>query len=209
MKLLVIEGGDGLGKNTLIKGLCEYFNYDNVTIRHFGKPPKEITRQEVLDFQFKAFNKEMKLWNYIYQDSVYDKYCYYPEVMIWNRSHLGEYVYSQMFRGGDPKVLKEKLLNYEKSFISHKIHLITLTANPEFFLSKEDGNSFSNKLEDKTKELELFKEAHDFSILSNKLLIKVDKETEISTGTEWKMKGPNIFRPKKDILNEVINFIEQ
>ena len=35
MKLLIIEGGDQLGKSSLIKGLCEHFNYDNVTIRHF------------------------------------------------------------------------------------------------------------------------------------------------------------------------------
>jgi thymidylate kinase len=207
MKLIILEGGDRLGKSTIIEGLCKYFNYDNVTIRHFGKPPKSLIPEEVLKFQFRAFNKELDLFYHI-NAGEYDKYTYYPEIMIWNRSHLGEYVYSQMFRNGNPEVLKNMLFEYERGFISHKVYLITLTADPEFFLSKEDGNSFSNKLEDKTKELQLFKEAHDFSILSNKLYLKVDKTSELQTGTEWRMKGPNIFRSKEEILNEVIEFIK-
>jgi len=191
MKLIICEGGDRLGKSSLIKGLCEYFNYDNVTVRHFGKPPKNLNPQEVLDFQFKAFDKEMELFHYIRQSSSYDKYSYYPETMIWNRSHLGEFIYSQMFRGGDPNILRTKLLNYEKGFISYEVFLITLTADPKFFHSKEDGNSFSDTLEDKSKELELFKEAHNFSSIPKKLLVKVDKRN-------------GKFRSKSDILNEVL-----
>lgn len=194
MKLIILEGGDRLGKSSIIEGLCQYYNYDNVTIRHFGKPPKGMTPIEVLDFQFKCFYKEMKLFEYIYHGTVFDKCSYYPEIMIWNRSHLGEYVYSQMFRGGNAMMIKNKIVELEKAFISHDAYLITLTADPEFFLSKEDGNSFSDKLEDKTKELELFKEAHDFSIIANKLLVKVDN-------------GNGAFRFKADILNEVIEFV--
>lgn len=204
MKLIILEGGDQLGKSTLIEGLCKYFNYDNITVRHFGKPPKGMTPKEVLDFQFKCFQKEKDLFNKIFVSERRDNYRYYPEIMIWNRSHLGEYVYSQMFRDGDAKLLKEKLLQFEVGFIGHKVYLITLTADPEFFLSKEDGNSFSNKLEDKTKELELFKEAHDFSIIANKLIVKVDQSANIIS----KEFTDYIFRPKEDILNEVIEFIK-
>lgn len=194
MKLIILEGGDRLGKSTLIKGLCEHLNYDNVAIRHFGKPPKNMMPKEVLNFQFKAFHKEMLLFRYIYLNLSMDEYTYYPETMIWNRGHLGEFVYSQMFRSGDPEILKEKLINYERAFLNQRVYLITLTANAEFFFSKEDGQSFSNKLEDKKRELELFKEAHDFSTLSNKLLLKVDNNGE--------------FRSKEEILNEVLNFIQ-
>lgn len=203
MKLIILEGGDRLGKSTLIEGLCKHFNYDNVSIRHFGKPPKNLNAKEVLDFQFEAFRNEMGLFKHMYVHSLFDKYNYYPETMIWNRSHLGEYVYSQMFRGGDPKVLKEKLIKYEEGFISHEVYLITLTADPYFFLLKEDGNSFSKNLEDKSRELELFKEAHDFSIIANKKIIKVDQEFN-----DGEIKGIKLFRPKQEILNEVINFIQ-
>lgn len=192
MKLIILEGGDRLGKSTLIKGLCEHFNYDNVTIRHFGKPPKGLLPEEILKFQFKAFRKEMNLFYRIYTRSI-DTYTYYPEIMIWNRSHLGEYVYSQMFRGGKPETLKRMLLEYERGFISHNVYLITLTASPEFFHSREsDGHELSKTLEQKTKELELFKEAHEFSIIRPKLLLKVDNNGQ--------------FRTKEDILNEVIQF---
>jgi hypothetical protein len=167
-----------------------------------------MTSQEVLNFQFKCFKKEYDLYRYLYEFEIYDKYNYYPETVIWNRSHLGEYVYSQMFRGGKPEMLKNMLLEYERRFISFEVYLITLTADPEFFNSREsDGHELSKTIEEKTKELELFKEAHKFSIIANKHLLKVDMQTETSTGTGWIMKSPNIFRPKEDILNEVIEFI--
>jgi thymidylate kinase len=213
MKLIILEGGDNLGKDSLVKSLCQHFNYDNVTVRHFGKPRSGLSSEEVLDFQFKCFKKEMKLWREIYLQYICNQYHYYSETLIWNRSHLGEYVYSQMFRGGDPKVLKKKLRKFEEGFISHEVYLITLTADPEFFFEREklecDGGSLSKTLQEKMRELELFKEAHDFSIIANKHLLKVDKETEIGTGTEWKMKGPNLFRPKEDIFNEVLNFLNE
>lgn len=207
MKFIILEGGDRLGKSTIIEGLCKHYNYDNITVRHFGKPPKGLTPKEVLNFQFKCFNKEQDLFYHIKYKEFNDKYHYYPETLIWNRSHLGEYVYSQMFRGGDANKLKEKLIKYEKGFISHQIYLITLTADPEFFHSKEDGNSFSDTLEDKTRELELFKEAHDFSIIRPKLLLKVDTYGETNFGGVI-MKGPNVFKPKEEILEEVIQFIK-
>ena len=203
MKLIITEGGDRLGKSTLIEGLCRHFNYDNVTIRHFGKPPKTLTSEETLKFQFSAFNKEMKLFDRIYTRSI-DTYTYYPEIMIWNRSHLGEYVYSQMFRNGNPEVLRNMLCEYERGFISHDVYLITLTADSNFFNTREsDGNELSKTLDQKTKELELFKEAHEFSTITNKHLLRVDQQI-----TELYYTGPTEFRPKEDILKEVIDFIK-
>ncbi len=37
--------------------------------------------------------------------------------------------------------------------------------------------TFSKTLEEKTRELKLFEEVHNFSLIKNKLLVKVDKET--------------------------------
>ena len=101
-----------------------------------------------------------------------------------------------MFREGDAKKLKDKLLAYEALHLFHnpEVYLITLTAEPKFFLSKEDGDSFSKDLKQKTQELKLFKEVHDFSLIENKLLLKVDKKGE--------------FKSKEEILKQVINFIK-
>jgi len=224
MKFIVIEGGDQLGKTSLIKGLCEYFKFDNIVIRHFGKPPKTLKGIAAFGFQMTCFQKEAELYwrirdfNKDEELGISDYFKYeYENILIWNRSHLGEYVYSQMFRKGDPKFLKEKLITYEQNWLVditnpdkfyNDTYLITLSADPKFFLDKEDGNSFSQNLEQKTREIELFKEVHDFSTIKNKILVNVDKETELSTGTEWRMKGLNVFRTKEEILNEVINFIK-
>lgn len=197
MKLIIIEGTDNVGKGTLIKNLCNYYNYHNVTIRHCDKPPKNISTKEVLDFQFKVFVQEAKLINHIF--SMHNSLLYHDNIIIYDRFYLGEYVYSQMFRGADPEYVKQRLLEYEKFYLNYKDengfkpYLVTLSADSNFILSKEDGQSFSQNLEQKTKELELFKEVHEFSMIPNKLLVKVDNN--------------EVFRTKEDILNEVINFI--
>ena len=51
MKLYIVEGGDRLGKSTLISKICQSANYDNVTIRHFGKPPKTFP-ENVTPFEY-------------------------------------------------------------------------------------------------------------------------------------------------------------
>ena len=194
MKHILIEGGDRLGKSTLLTGICEYFEYDNITIRHFGKPPKSMSPKETLDFQFDVFYKEMLFKTHIEDNIDGDGLGYYPNTLIWNRSHLGEYVYSQMFRGITKREIKNKLQLFEERTISSDTYLITLTASPLFFLSKEDGKSFSQDLETKTRELELFKDAHSLSIIPYKKLVKVDFEGH--------------FRDKDKILESIIQFID-
>lgn len=191
-KVIIICGGDRLGKGTLIKRLCKYYDYKNIAVRHCDKPPKNLSLEETIEFQFNCFYQEMNLIKHIM--NMNNKFSYHDNIIIYDRFYLGEYVYSQMFRGGDPKMLKEKILKFEESFISHEVYLITLTASPEFFLLKEDGNSFSQTLEEKTKEIELFKEAHEFSLINNKLIIKVDKDGK--------------FLSKKNILNKTLKFIK-
>jgi len=194
MKHIIFEGGDNLGKDTLIKGIIDHFNDHNLTIRHFGKPPRGMSPKETLDFQFDVFYKEILFRDHIEDNIDGDEWGYYPNTLIWNRSHLGEYVYSQMFRGIAKREIRDKLKLFEERNLSNQMYLITLTANPIFFLSKEDGESFSQDLDQKTRELELFKEAHHLSIIPQKKLIKVDFEGQ--------------FRDKDKILDSVIQFID-
>jgi len=196
MKHVIIEGGDRLGKSTLIEGISRHFNYDNVSIRHFGKPPKVFPEGFTpLSFQMECFFKEGHLLNRISQMEN-DEFCYYENIVIWNRAHLGEYVYGQMFRGADPKQITNALKNFEERFLiqNEETVLILLTAEPEFFLSKEDGQSFSQDLKDKTAELKLFDEAFEASTLDNKMRLKVDDGGE--------------FLPKEYILETVLEFMK-
>ncbi len=198
MKHIIIEGGDNLGKNTLIKNLSDYYNFDNVIIRHFGKPPKLfVESMSPLEFQIQCFYKEAQIADYIRQLEN-DEYNYYENILIWNRSHLGEYVYSQMFRGEDPEKIEIYLNNYESANLINnpdEIFLILLTADPSFFLSKEDGKSFSKNIEEKTKELKLFNEVFEKSLIDNKLILKVNDGKS--------------FLPERYIFNEILNFISK
>lgn len=195
MKFIIFESPDRCGKSTLIENICKYYNYDNITIRHFGKPPLILKPHEILNYQFKMFRKELNLYHYLREDEE----SYYPNILLWNRSHLGEYIYAQMFRNANSKEVKERLLNFERSFTHWPAYLITLVANPEFLIEKDDGYSFSKTIEEKSQEVKLFQEAHNFSTIQNKLLIKVDMVNENNV---------NVFRPKEDILSEVLDFIK-
>ena len=195
MKHIIIEGGDRLGKDTLLKNLCAHFNYNNITIRHFDKPPKGMAPKETLDFQFDVFYKEMLFVDHIKDNIDGDELGYHDNIVIWNRSHLGEYVYSQMFRGISKKDVTAKLRTFEERNLSPEMYLITLSASPRFFLEQEDGESFSQDLEQKTRELQLFREAHALSIIPQKKLIKVNQGKE--------------YVGKDIILNEVLELIEK
>lgn len=195
-KLIIIEASDRTGKGALIKGLCKYLDYKNVTIRHCDKPPRIIPQEEILDYQMKAFEQELELVHYI--GEMNRKFMYHDNTIIYDRFYLGEYVYGTLFRNNDPKEIKNRILNLEeiyiKSFKWLTPYLILLTADPQFLLNNEDGKSFAQNLEQKTEELKLFEEAYNFSAIKNKVVIKVDKD--------------GIFRRKEDILNDVIQFIQ-
>jgi len=199
MKLIIIEGGDSLGKNAIIKSLCEYYDYDNISIRHFGKPPKGLSPKATLDFQFNVFNKEAYFVDSLREQLDNDEYGYYDNVVIWNRSHLGEFVYSQMFRGITERDIKGRIEKFEKlcGFNNSNTFLISLTAGAQFFLDQEDGESFSQNIEQKTKELKMFKIAHEISIIPNKKIIKVDRHKL------------NVYRDKDIIFGEVLELLNE
>jgi len=196
MKHIIICGGDQLGKSLLIDGLIKYYNYDNVTIRHFGKPPKKIPNElSPLGFQTECFYKEGYLLEKFCQLEN-DEYNYYENIVIWNRSYLGEFVYAQMFRNIDPKLIEDMIKNFEEKFLLNnpKTYLIMLTADPDFFLKQEDGKSFSQNIDKKTEELKLFDEIFNKTLIPNKLKLKVNN-------------GDN-FLDKQYILNKVKDFLK-
>ncbi len=195
MKHILCEGGDGLGKNTLITSLCKHYSFDNVMVRHFGKPPRVFEEDETaLEFQARCFIKEGQLLQTIEQLEN-DKYGYYENTVIWNRSHLGEGVYGQMFRDQDKEEIQNFLENYEERFLlsNPETYLIQLTADPDFFLEREDGNSFSQSLEEKTQELKLFDEMFEKSLIDKKLKINVCQNAR--------------FLPKELVFKQALEFI--
>lgn len=197
MKLLIIEGTDCVGKSTIIQQLVKYYDEYNITIRHFGRPKGN----NVNLFQYNAFLNEVKIVNDIYNNDI-NFHRHYKNIIIWNRSHIGEYVYGQLYRNVSEEnalklidIINNKLNNID-TFNNDNIDIkvIYLYASSELLAKKEDGESISKKKEDKEKELLLFNNIID-KINYNKIKIDVSNNNE--------------FRNINDIFTEITQFINE
>jgi thymidylate kinase len=190
MKLLVIEGCDRTGKNTLIKSLLALS--ENSVVRHFGTAKGKDNVEKNAN-QYKFFDKEFQLASRRHEFEIYDPVRYPNDLYIWNRSHLGEFVYGSMYRASKP----EWIFELERSYNFHidpNVYHVLLYAEPEFLCKNDDGQSYTANVEEKEKEINLFKYAFSRSVIRNKLAVQVDDS-----------KGN--YRSQTDIFNEIKNFI--
>lgn len=179
MKLLVIEGPDRCGKNTLIKSLTA--QAENYVVRHFGTA-KGNDDFEKRDYQFQFFKKEFELASNRSKFDMPDKERYPRDIWIWNRAHLGEFVYGNMYRNTRPEQWVMKLETLFGMDIDPSIYLLLLTASPEFLCKRDDGQSFTSDIDKKKKEILAFHAAFQQSEIANKCII------DVSDGDEYKSK---------------------
>lgn len=168
MKLLIIEGLDRCGKDTLIESLSK--DYPHIVRSHFGFPKGE-TNEEKAEYQVRSFNQEFAIQKTIRE--TYGEHYFADGIYIWNRSHVGEYVYGPMYRGTTTDWIKDLEAEYFSDDL--QVYLVLLYADAEFLIKNDDGKSFSNKVEKKAQEIETFIQAFHTSSISNKLLIKVNE----------------------------------
>lgn len=189
MKLIIIEGPDNCGKDTLISKILEQF--PTTTIIHCSKP----------------FSKQ---YSDIEQDLLFDTYInqicnniYNTHSIILNRGFHGEYVYGVLYRNrGEISVtnminnLEQKLLNKKIQDNSFDIYYIQLmSSNPELLLKNEDGKSLSEgDIKKITEECKRFTNIFEKSKLNKKIVY-------INNGDS--------FRSRESILNEVLNFVNK
>lgn len=122
-----------------------------------------------------------------------DTMRYPKDIWIWNRSHLGEFVYGTMYRNTQPK---EWVFPMEQRFgfnTDPSVYLLLLTAPPEFLCKRDDGESFSANEMDKIAELRRFDIAFEESGIVNKLRLDVTNDGE--------------YKSKDEIFNQVNKFI--
>jgi thymidylate kinase len=170
MKLLVVEGPDRCGKNTLIKNLTS--QAENFVVRHFGSVKGE-SDMEKRNFQFQFFKKEFELASLRSRFEMPDKERYPRDIWIWNRAHLGEFVYGKMYRDTKPEEWVMKMESLFAMDIDPSVHLLLLTADPEFLCKRDDGLSFTADVEKKKKEIENFEKAFNTSKIMNKKILNV------------------------------------
>ena len=91
---------------------------------------------------------------------------------IFNRSHLGETVYSPLYRGYSGDYVLDIEKKYTKA-LREELYLITLVNDPHTILKRDDGKSFYGNEEEVMAEVDGFKRAHRLSTIKNKLLVNV------------------------------------
>lgn len=184
MKVIIIEGPDNCGKDTLIKKLSSHFN-DSVKVIHATAP------------------KSSDLFSHYYDGLLHDTLdSYYKKevsAIIHNRSMYGEYVYGPKYRSEDKssvaKLISKLEIGQLRTFIlSRELYFILLTSDSaELLANNDDGLSISNKTDDIKDEINQFTEVFNLSTIKNKKIVKVN--------------NGDSFRDRDDIYNEVISFI--
>lgn len=191
--IIIIDGPDNTGKDTLISKLIT--NFKSATVYHCSKPIKGLTQ----DMYFSGITYRLcEKKNYFGTD-----------VVIFNRFYQGEYVYGQIYRDESPVDIKEMINRLDKKFVDNfyinndsVIYILLTVHNTEksinMLVNNDDELSFSSNKDNQydliKKEVELFDEVYDLSAIK-KVKIYVDDEN-------------GNFRSREDIYNDVINILK-
>jgi len=184
MKVIIIEGPDNTGKNTLINHVLD--NNEIVKIIHCSKP-KQL--DNVLYHQFISFKK-------LAEEAIKDYSLNSDEVLIYNRYHIGEYVYGQLYRDENPEQILEVIHLIEDTILNaipqdNISYIQLLSRSAKLLQNNDDNKSLSNaRLDLIEKENQLFKEAFEKSKFKNKHIIYIDKE------------NTDTFKTREQIIDE-------
>lgn len=185
-KLIIIEGTDNSGKDTLIKNLVNYYGVNNVDIKHFDRPKSRNNKDAALE-QNDSFISFVH-----YVNDVKDN-----RIIICNRAWYGEFIYGVLYRERSQIDVVDMINEVENFLIANNIDTtyVQLFADPYFLTKNDDGQSLSEgKLEIIEQEAQMFVEIFNRSILNDKLLIQTVIDGE--------------FIPQMNIAKTVIDFVE-
>lgn len=178
-KYIIIEGQDRCGKDTQIGLIQKHFNNDFFHVFHYSKVPFNTNMEHI--------SVNTRMYKDMFQIMIEN--LGKERNFIFNRSHLGESVYSKRYRKYDGSYVFDIEKNYTH-ILEHNLMMIVLVNTPLFLLEREDGLSLSKSVDDIHYERNAFIEAFNKSSIKFKKLIECDsKSIEI-------------------INQEIINFIQ-
>lgn len=183
-KVIIIEGPDNCGKDTLIKKLNEYFN-GSTAVLHAGIPDSSLS---LFDFYYNGLIHQT-LDHYYFTD---------VKAIIHNRSIYGEYVYGPKYRNENIDQVKKIIYNMEvgelKTYIFDLYFILLNSDSVDLLVKNDDGLSYSSKKGDIEDEIKAFDDVFEQSTIKNKKRILVN--------------NGNSFRSKEDIFKDVFEFIK-
>ena len=168
-KFIIIEGTDNVGKDTQQNLIIERMPELVFHKLHYSSLPFRDDKQLHANYSKKMYDNMFKL---MMKSKIAHQPGDEPINLIFNRSHLGETVYSPLYRGysGDYVFDIEKKYTHA---LRENLYLITLTNDPHTILKRDDGKSFYGNEEEVKAEVDGFKRAHRLSSIKNKLHIDV------------------------------------
>jgi len=144
--ILIIEGLDRCGKDTLIKNIKQkLLTNPNTFVIHCSSPPKNSDSTWSKTYYTNLLNECSILSNKGYN-------------IILNRSHYGEDVYGPIYRNNSADWVYEisrEILNPKDSVA------IFLVDEPECLIEREDGESFYTSIEDIKRTKERFEHVYE------------------------------------------------
>ena len=167
---IIIEGPDAVGKSTLIKSLQSYlYNLEKVyptqTLYYYNL---KTSKEEMLRVSHLHYAEGFKTLIKSYHE---DK-----KHLLLDRFHLGEYVYSEKYRGYDGSYVFDFEKQYVNVFEDNTL-LILLYDDAENLISRDDGLSLSVNIDDKNEEIQRFLTAFELTELKNKIKININNKT--------------------------------
>jgi len=162
-KFIIIEGTDNTGKDTQQNLIIEKLNNLIFHKVHYSSLPFKNDIDKHTSYSKQMYTDMFRMMNECKDKDIN---------IIFNRSHLGESVYSPLYRGysGD------YVFDIEKEYVNklrENLYLITLTNDPQIIMSRDDGKSFYGNEEEVKAEVDGFNRAHRLSKIKNKLLINI------------------------------------
>lgn len=162
-KLLIIEGSDNTGKSTQASLLIKRLE-DHVFQRlHYSSLPFKDNTDLHVSYSTRMYDDMFKLMVLMKDNHIN---------AIFDRSHLGETVYSPLYR----QYSGDYVFDIEKNYVNelkNELFLITLVNDPKIIFKRDDGLSFYKNEEGVKAEVDGFIRAHRLSKIKNKLLVNV------------------------------------
>tara|TARA_R110000803_G_scaffold78949_1_gene144291 strand:+ start:250 stop:843 length:594 start_codon:yes stop_codon:yes gene_type:complete len=162
-KFIIIEGTDNTGKDTQQNLIIEKINNLVFQKLHYSSLPFKEDKEKHISYSQKMYDDMFKLM-LVSKDQDIN--------IIFNRSHLGETVYSPLYR----EYSGDYVFDIEKRYVNklrQELYLITLTNDPHTILKRDDGKSFYGNEEEVKAEVDGFNRAHRLSKIKNKLLLNI------------------------------------
>jgi hypothetical protein len=160
-KFIIIEGTDNTGKDTQQNLIIEKVNNLVFQKLHYSSLPFKDDKEKHISYSQKMYDDMFKLMIASKDKDIN---------LIFNRSHLGESVYSPLYR----EYSGDYVFDIEKKYVKQlrkELYLITLTNDPHTILKRDDGLSFYGNEEEVKAEVDGFNRAHRLSKIKNKLKI--------------------------------------